>query len=77
MQHYTARVHACDTLFPHKRQRPGKDVHEVRQPVRVRRAVELTDVHYVVLIFQHRRWKHKYMHAHTLFSSTYCWNEPY
>ena len=43
------------TFLSHKGQGPGEDVHEVGQPVGVRRAVELTDVHHVVLILQHRR----------------------
>ena len=31
----------------------------------MRRAIELTDVHHVVLILQHRRWRHTHTHAHT------------
>ncbi|KAI8035088.1 hypothetical protein M5D96_012181 [Drosophila gunungcola] len=42
-------------LLAHEGQRPGEHVHEVGQPVRVRRAVELPDVHHVVLVLQHRR----------------------
>lgn len=40
-------------LLSNERQRPGEDVHEVGEPVRVRGAVELSNVHDVVLILQH------------------------
>lgn len=56
-------VCACDTLLSHKRQRPGEHVHEVWQPVGVRGAVELSDIHHIVFILQHRRWI--YTHTHT------------
>ena len=45
------------TLLPDERQRPSEDVHEVWQPVGVRRAVELPDVHHIVLILQYGSWK--------------------
>ena len=54
------------TLLAYEGQRPGEDVHEVGQPVGVWGAVELTDVHHVVLILQHRRYKN----THT--RSTLC-----
>jgi SepF-like predicted cell division protein (DUF552 family) len=41
------------TLLSNERQTPSEDVHEVRKPVRVRRAVELADVHDVVLVLEH------------------------
>ena len=41
------------TLLPDERQRPSEDVHEVWQPVGVRWAVELPDVHHIVLILQY------------------------
>lgn len=45
--------HYKPTLFPNKGQRPAEDVHEVGQPVWMRRTVELSDVHNVVFILQH------------------------
>lgn len=44
------------TFFPDKGQRPGEDVHEVWQPVRMWGAVELPDVHHVVFILQDSSW---------------------
>ena len=44
--------HVCD-LLANEWERPGEDVHEVREPVRVRCAVELSDVHDIVLVFEH------------------------
>lgn len=41
------------TFLPDKGEGPGEDVHEVGQPVGVRGAVELPDVHHVVLILQY------------------------
>ena len=38
------------TLLADKRQTPRENVHEVGQPVGVRAAVELSDVHDVVLV---------------------------
>lgn len=43
--------HSSRTFLSYKRQGPGEHVHEVRQPVRVWRAVKLTYVHHVVLVF--------------------------
>jgi len=43
------------TLLSNERQTPGKDVHEIWQPVRMRSTVELSDVHHIVLILEHRR----------------------
>jgi hypothetical protein len=40
------------TLLADERQTPCEDVHKVREPVRVRRAVELPDVHHVALVLQ-------------------------
>ncbi len=40
------------TLLADEGQTPGEDVHEVGQPVGVRAAVELPNVHHVVLILQ-------------------------
>ena len=40
------------TLLADERERPGEHVHEVGQPVGVRRAVELADVHHVVLVLE-------------------------
>lgn len=40
------------TLLSNERQTPRKDVHEVRQPVRVRGGVELSDVHDVGLVLE-------------------------
>lgn len=44
------------TFLSNKRKRPGEDVHEVGQPVRVWGAVELSYVHHIVFIFKHSRW---------------------
>jgi len=44
------------TFLSDKRQRPREDVHEVGQPVGVRGAVELPDVHHVVLVLQDGGW---------------------
>lgn len=41
------------TFLPNEGQGPGEDIHEVRQPVGVRRTVELPNVHDIILIFQH------------------------
>ena len=38
------------TLLANERQTPREDIHEVGQPVGVRAAVELSDVHDVVLV---------------------------
>lgn len=43
------------TFFTDKRQRPSKNVHEIWQPVRMWRTVELSDVHNVVLVFEYSR----------------------
>lgn len=43
------------TFFSHKGEGPSEDIHEVGQPVRVWRAVELPDVHHIVLVLQHSR----------------------
>lgn len=40
------------TFLADERQRPGEDVEEVRQPVGMRNAVELTNVHHVVLVLE-------------------------
>lgn len=40
------------TFLSNERQGPSENVHEVWQPIRVRRAVELPDVHHVVLVLQ-------------------------
>ena len=40
-------------LLADEGKRPGENVHEVREPVGVRRAVELANVHNVVLVLQH------------------------
>ena len=37
-------------LFPYKRERPSKNVHKIGQPIRMRRTVELADVHHVVFV---------------------------
>lgn len=47
------------TFFANEGQGPREDVHEVRQPVRMRRAVELPDVHHVVFVLEDSRWKMK------------------
>ena len=39
------------TFLADERQGPGEDVHEVGEPVGVGAAVELPDVHHVVLVF--------------------------
>ena len=44
-----------NTFLANKRKRPCEDVHEVGQPVWVGGTVELSDVHHIVLILQHRR----------------------
>ena len=54
---YRRNAHDKSTFLANERQRPCEDVHEVGQPVRVRRAVELTNVHYVVLVLQDCRCK--------------------
>ena len=43
-------------FFADKRQRPREHVHEVGQPVRMRRTVELAYVHHVVLVFEYGRF---------------------
>lgn len=48
------------TLLSHEGQGPREDIHEVGEPVGVRGAVELADVHHVVLVFQHRRCAQKH-----------------
>jgi hypothetical protein len=42
------------TLFGHEGERPGEDVHEVGQPVRVGRVIELANVHHCVFVPHHR-----------------------
>lgn len=42
------------TFLSHERQTPSEAVHKVGQPVRMRRAVELANVHYVVFVLQYR-----------------------
>ena len=44
---------AMRTLLSDERQTPREHIHEVWQPVRMRCAVELPDVHDVVLILEH------------------------
>ena len=41
------------TFLSHKGQRPGKDIHEVGQPVGVLHGVELPNVHHIVLILEY------------------------
>lgn len=41
------------TFLANEGQGPGEDIHEVGQPVGVRRTVKLPNVHDVILIFQH------------------------
>jgi len=41
------------TFLPNEGQRPSEDIHEVRQPVRMRGTVKLSNVHDIILIFQH------------------------
>jgi hypothetical protein len=48
------RPHHQLTLLSHERQTPGEDVHKVRKPVWVRSAVELANVHDVVLVLEDR-----------------------
>lgn len=48
------------TFLANKRKRPCKDVHEVGQPVWVGGTVELSNVHHIVLILQHRRLGEQY-----------------
>ena len=54
-----ARVEYAHEHFGHllanERQRPREHVHEVGQPVRVWRAVELANVHHVVLVLENGR----------------------
>ena len=56
-------LNACSTLllvptfFTDKWKRPSEDIHEVGEPIGVRGAIELPDVHYVVFILQHSSWK--------------------
>lgn len=45
------------TFLADEGQWPREDVHEVGQPIRVRRAVELPDVHDIVLVFQHSSFR--------------------
>lgn len=60
-QHSPLMLSTCTctlTLLADKGQGPGENVHEVGQPIRVRGAVELPDVHHVVLVLQHCRcWR--------------------
>lgn len=51
------------TFLSDEGQRPGEHVHEVGQPVGVRGAVKLPDVHHIILIFQHRSWEQN-THTH-------------
>ena len=41
------------TFLPHKWQWPSKDIHEVGKPIWMLHRIELSDVHHIVLIFQH------------------------
>lgn len=41
------------TFLSNKWQRPGKHIHEIWKPVWMRGAVELSDIHNIVLIFQY------------------------
>ena len=56
-----ARVEYAHEHFGHflanERQRPREHVHEVGQPVRMWRAVELANVHHVVLVLENGRLK--------------------
>lgn len=47
------RSDSATYLLHHKRQRPGEDVHEIRQVIGVLTEVELQDVQRVVIEFQH------------------------
>ena len=42
------------TFLANKREGPGEDIHEVREPVGVWAAVELSDVHHIILVLEHR-----------------------
>lgn len=48
---------SIQTFLSYKWQRPGEDIHEVRQPVRVLHCIELTDVHHIVLILEDGRYR--------------------
>lgn len=43
------------TLLANEWKTPGEDVHEIREPIWMRRAVELSDVHHVALVLQDSR----------------------
>ena len=42
-----------DTFLADEGERPGEYVHEIRQPVRVRRAVELPNIHHIILVLEY------------------------
>ena len=48
--YYTVLAH---TFFSYKWQRPGKDIHEIWQPIRMWRAIELPDIHHIIFILQY------------------------
>ena len=50
------KVNIC-TFFADEGQGPGEDVHEVWQPVGMWRAIKLSNVHHVVLVFQYGSYK--------------------
>ena len=45
------------TFLSNKGEGPSKDVHEVGQPIGMRGAVELSDVHYVVLVLENSGYR--------------------
>lgn len=47
-------MHSRLTLLSDERETPREDVHEVRQPVRMRGRVELADVEHVLLVLEDR-----------------------
>lgn len=47
------------TFFSYKWKRPCENIHKIRQPIRMRRAIELSNIHYIIFIFQHSRLEKK------------------
>ena len=42
-----------DTFLADEGERPGKYIHEIGQPVGVRRAVELPNIHHIILVLEY------------------------
>lgn len=47
------------TFFTNKGKRPSEDIHEVWKPIGMWWAIELTNIHHIILVLQNGSWKYR------------------